>query len=96
MAESRDISKVDSVEDLGTFVRTNRKHVKLTQVEAARSAGVGPRFLGELEKGKETVRLGTVLQVLDALGLELVVRRIDSYSRAGSSEGRVVVSPDSE
>jgi HTH-type transcriptional regulator/antitoxin HipB len=33
------------------------------------------RFLGDVERGKPTVRLGLVLQVLERLGLELVVRR---------------------
>lgn len=45
----------------------------LDQATAAGLAGVGPRFLSELERGKETVRLGLVLQVLDRLGLELWV-----------------------
>lgn len=38
---------------------------------AAGLAGVGTRFLGDLERGKPTVRLGLALQVLERLGLEV-------------------------
>lgn len=42
----------------------------MDQATAAGLAGVGVRFLGDLERGKPTVQLGLALQVLDRLGLE--------------------------
>ncbi len=51
-----------------------RKAAGLTQVELAARAGVGLRFIRELERGKPTVRLDKVKQVLDLLGHELHVR----------------------
>lgn len=39
------------------FVKEKRKHLKLTQPELAEKAGVGLRFLRELENGKQSVRL---------------------------------------
>ncbi len=45
-------------------VKELRKRAGLTQTELARMAGVGLRFLRELEQGKETVRLDKVNQVL--------------------------------
>lgn len=51
-----------------------RKAAGLTQVELAARAGVGLRFVRELEQGKPTVRLDKVKQVLDLLGHELHVR----------------------
>lgn len=51
-----------------------RKAAGLTQPELAERAGVGLRFVRELEQGKPTVRLDKVKQVLDLLGHELYVR----------------------
>jgi len=45
-----------------------RKALGLTQADLALAAGVGLRFVVELEAGKPTVRLELVLRVIDALG----------------------------
>ena len=52
-----------------------RKAARLTQAEMARRAGVGLRFVRDLEQGKPTVRLDKVSQVLSLFGCELSVRR---------------------
>jgi len=65
--------QIAEVLDLGVMVEKHRRAVGMTQVEAARRAGVGPRFYGELENGKVTVRLESVLKVLSGLGLEMLV-----------------------
>jgi HTH-type transcriptional regulator / antitoxin HipB len=57
--------------DMGNAIRTRRKSDNLTQAEAAALCGVGTRFLGELERGKETAQIGKVFQILKGLGLEL-------------------------
>ena len=54
--------------NLGAFVKDNRKSVKLTQPELAEKAGVGLRFIRELEQGKESLRLDKVNQVLQLFG----------------------------
>jgi y4mF family transcriptional regulator len=51
-----------------------RKAAGLTHVELADRAGVGLRFLRELEQGKPTVRMDKVNQVLALFGRELTVR----------------------
>jgi len=43
----------------------------LRQDEFAAAAGVGLRFLVELERGKPTIQLGRALAVLAAAGLDL-------------------------
>ena len=53
---------------LGEFVKAKRNAVKLTQPELAQKAGVGLRFVRELEQGKETLRLDKVNQVLQLFG----------------------------
>lgn len=54
-------------------VRTSRREAGLSQEELARHAGVGLRFLRELEQGKTTLRLDKVQQVLQFFGQELGV-----------------------
>ncbi len=56
------------MKNVGQYVKQKRKQVGLTQVELAKSAGVGLRFVRELEGGKETLRCDTVNQVLALFG----------------------------
>lgn len=57
--------------ELSRFVKERRNAVKLTQPELAEKAGVGLRFIRELEQGKETVRLDKVNQVLALFGFKM-------------------------
>jgi y4mF family transcriptional regulator len=50
------------------FLKQKRKSVNMTQVDLADKAGVGLRFIRELEQGKTTLRLDKVNQVLDLFG----------------------------
>lgn len=56
-------------------IKNLRKKLGLTQVDFAKRAGVGLRFLRKLEEGKPTVRLDKVNQVLDFLGVHLEIER---------------------
>lgn len=56
---------------LGEFVKKRRKMLSLTQPELAEKAGVGLRFVRELESGKETLRVDKVNQVLSLFGHHL-------------------------
>lgn len=53
---------------LSEFVRQQRKLYKLTQIDLAEKAGVGIRFIRELEAGKPTLRMDKVNIVLDMFG----------------------------
>lgn len=59
--------------EIGRIVRAARRAQGLRQDQLAGAAGVGIRFLSELERGKPTVRLAKVIAVLDALGCTLRV-----------------------
>ena len=59
--------------DLAKFVRERRQANGLSQTELARLAGVGRRFLSELENGKVTVRLDKTLAVLKVFGKDLAL-----------------------
>ncbi|TRX32974.1 helix-turn-helix transcriptional regulator [Flavobacterium sp. ZT3R18] len=56
---------------LSEFVKEKRNAANLTQPELAEKAGVGLRFVRDLEQGKETVRLDKVNQVLQLFGYQV-------------------------
>jgi y4mF family transcriptional regulator len=58
----------DRVNPIGRFVRTRRKTEHLSQRELAELAGVGPRVVWELERGKPTLRMDVVNAVLRVFG----------------------------
>lgn len=59
--------------DIGDRVRIARREMRLRQDELAGAAGVGVRFIVELEAGKPTVRMDKLIRVLGVLGLSLDV-----------------------
>lgn len=59
--------------EIGEIVRATRKANGLRQDELAGTAGVGLRFIVDLEAGKPTAQIGKVLQVLAALGCSIDV-----------------------
>lgn len=65
------ITRVSATVDLGELVRTGRKTLGLDQQSLADLAGVGRRFVSELENGKPTIEFGKVLTVTAALGIDL-------------------------
>ena len=68
---------------LARFVAQRRKALKLTQPELADTAGVGLRFVRELEAGKPTLRMDKVNDVLRLFGCELGVAPMD---RSGAND----------
>ena len=62
--------------NIGEYIQAKRKLHGLTQVELAERSGVGVRFARELERGKPTVQLDKVNQVLALFGEELSPTKI--------------------
>lgn len=56
---------------LSKYVKDMRKLYNLTQVELSEKSGVGLRFVRELERGKQTLRLDKVNQILNLFGNEV-------------------------
>lgn len=77
----------DAVADLGQAIAVRRRHLRLTQQEAAELAGIAVRSVHAIEAGKATSRLDTLLALLAALGLELRLRR-------GGAPGALAVDVD--
>ncbi len=73
------------MEDIGKKVQQLRKKAGLTQPEFSKRAGVGLRFVRDLEQGKPSVRLDKVNQVLKFLGHHLEV--VSDHERKNIPEG---------
>ena len=62
---------------LSDFLKEKRKRSGLTQQQLALKAGVGLRFVRDLEQGKTTLRMDKVNQVLNLFGQELRPQPVD-------------------
>jgi HTH-type transcriptional regulator / antitoxin HipB len=71
--------KIKSTIDLGQLVREYRVAQKMTQADILGLANTGNRFIVELENGKPTVQFQKVLDVLDTLGLEVIIQKKGSF-----------------
>jgi y4mF family transcriptional regulator len=69
----RNMKTIANSQELGTTIRAERKRLNVTQKQLAMVAGVGLRYLIELERGKPTARMEGVFKVLQSLGLTLSV-----------------------
>lgn len=57
--------------EIGKMVRYFRKHANLSQQQLAELAGVGKTVIFDIEKGKTTIQLDSLLKVLDVLNIKL-------------------------
>lgn len=81
------MTSIRSAQQLGDALRAARKQLGLTQPQLALAAGVGVRFIVDLEAGKATVRLENVLRVIDALGGEFQLSGLPAKDADRSTEG---------
>ncbi|WP_347255172.1 helix-turn-helix domain-containing protein [Brachymonas denitrificans] len=58
---------------IGKVVRASRKAQGIRQDDAAGSMGVSENFLGKVERGADSVHWGKLFQVLEGLGIRLIV-----------------------
>ena len=65
---------VRSSVDVGDIARRQRQLLGLKQEDVSGVANPGNRFIVDLEKGKPTLQIQMALEVLDLLGLEVVVQ----------------------
>lgn len=67
------MERTDTPSTLGAALRERRRRLRLSQDELALSIGVNRKVIGQLEGGKETVRLEIALNAARALGLNVGV-----------------------
>ncbi|MBI1201833.1 MAG: transcriptional regulator [Rhodopseudomonas sp.] len=68
---------------LGREIRNARRALGVTQPILALGAGVGVRFIVELENGKPTAQIGKIMQVLATLGIGMTLN-LPADARAGA------------
>lgn len=69
---------IRSAKELGILIRAARRTQKLRIDDTAGTAGVGHVFVRDVERGKPTVQLGRVMQLLAELGIELKAEVLDT------------------
>jgi y4mF family transcriptional regulator len=70
--------------ELGEIIRFHRKNAGLSQVDFARMIGVGKTVIFDLEKGKKTVQLDTLIKILNGLNIsvQLSSQLMDAFTYA--------------
>ena len=74
-----------TTDSLPRYVKEQRRALGLTQVNLADQAGVGLRFVREIEQGKRTLRMDRVNQVLALFGSKLGPVPMTAEDRGGPS-----------
>ncbi len=74
---------------LGKATQFHRRLAGLSRVELATIAGVGKTVIYDLEKGKETLRLNTLLKILDALNISVSLDSPAMDSFEGDEDAQV-------
>ena len=62
-----------NAQSLGKVVRATRKSQKIRQDDAAGAIGVSENFVGKIERGGETAQWGKLFQVLEGLGIHVIL-----------------------
>ena len=65
------IMKITDSEELGNIIRNRRKELKYTQAFLSEYTGLSVSFISDVERGKTTVEIGKVIQLISILGLDI-------------------------
>jgi HTH-type transcriptional regulator/antitoxin HipB len=65
---------VHNPSELGRLASQTRSDLGLRQSDVHAYTKLATRFIGEVEHGKETAQIGKVMDMLESLGLEFVIR----------------------
>lgn len=60
-------------QEIGSIIRFHRKQAGLTQLDLANLSAVGKSAVFDIEKGKATLRLDTILKICEALNLTIAL-----------------------
>ena len=79
--------KIISSEELGKAIRKRRRELGYTQTEVADFSGCGLTFVSALERGKKTAELEKTLQVINTLGIDILLEPRGMYEIARNHHG---------
>jgi len=77
--------KITDSEGLGNIIRNRRKELKYTQAFLSEYTGLSVSFISDVERGKTTVEIGKVMQLISILGLDININV--KYSLQGTTQG---------
>ncbi len=79
---------MDAVKEIGSIAKYHRKRAGLTQQELAKLAGIGKTAVFDLEKGKESIQLDTLVKILGVLNLRIEIEGplMEEYRKKVRSE----------
>ena len=63
-----------SINDISAIIKFHRKQSGLTQKGLADLAGVGKTVIYDIEKGKDTIQLNTVIKILKVLNIKIIFK----------------------
>jgi len=66
--------KIKNAQEMGEIIRAFRKSQHLTLEKTSGITNLSMRFLSELERGKETAELGKTIEILNKLGLDIIIQ----------------------
>ncbi|MDP3371925.1 MAG: helix-turn-helix transcriptional regulator [Candidatus Paracaedibacteraceae bacterium] len=72
--------KITDMAELSALIRSTRKTQHLTQEQLSAIAGVGMRFIREVEQGKPSCQIEKVFHVMKMLGISVFVTTKESNS----------------
>lgn len=64
---------IENSSAIGEIVRASRKAQGIRQDDAAGSIGVSENFLGKIERGSDSVQWGKLFQVMEGLGIRVIL-----------------------
>ena len=75
-------NQITDMGQIGELVRFHRKKSQLTQKQLADLSGVGKTVVYDIEKGKQSVQLKTLIQILNTLNMNISIQSplMDAYS----------------
>ena len=62
-----------TLEELGRVIQFHRSKSGLTQVQLARLAGIGKTAVFDIENGKKSARIDTILKIFSVLNVKLLM-----------------------
>ncbi len=64
---------MERIQELAQIIRMHRKAAGLSRAKLADISGVGKTVIYDIEKGKESVRLDTLLKILTVLNIRIIL-----------------------
>ena len=67
--------KIVDSKSLGKAIRDRRKELHYTQVYLSEFTGFSVSFISDLERGKATAEIGKILQLINLLGMDILLEK---------------------